>query len=153
MGLREQLRAVFPGILAHEGRWVGEYRHLDAAGDLLDVHEAEVRCEFPDHGAWAYVQHNHFRWTDGREQRMTLPGRLEGRHLVWDVATFRGRAWDSEGGVILLRVDRKDEPGVYFVEAIVANDAVTERARTWHWFKDGRLVRRTLCHETRKAGG
>ena len=82
---------------------------------------------------------------------MTLPGRLEDKHLLWDVPTFSARAWDGGGGVILLHVVRKDEPGVYFVEAIVANAQATERARTWHWFKDGALIRRTLCDERKVA--
>ena len=148
---RAQLRRVFPSLLAHEGVWQGEYRHLDAEGRLNDAHAAQVTCEFPAQGKWAYVQHNLFRWPDGRERRLTLPGRLQGSKLVWDVETFSGQAWDGGGGVILLQVLRKDEPGVHFVECIVANDATTERARTWHWFKDGRLIRRTMCHEHKVA--
>lgn len=149
--MRTQLAATLPGILLHEGTWQGEYRHLNEQGELLDVHWAQVICEFPESGEWAYVQHNLFRWPDGREVRMTLPGRLQGNKLVWDVPTFSAHAWDGGGGVILLHVVRKDEPGVYFIEAIVANAPATERARTWHWFKDGTLIRRTLCHERKVA--
>jgi hypothetical protein len=37
------------------------------------------------------------------------------------------------------------------VEVIVMGEGGQHRARTWHWFRDGRLVRRTLCDEQRVA--
>lgn len=141
-----------PALLLHEGVWIGEYRHLDAAGELIDRHESRVSCEFPDTGEFAYVQHNTFTWADGQRQSATLPGRLENDRLTWDTDRFSGFAWQTDEDVIMLRLERKDEPGVHFVEAIILPDReAAERARTWHWFKAGRLIRRTLCHERRQA--
>jgi hypothetical protein len=37
------------------------------------------------------------------------------------------------------------------VEVIVMGEGGHHRARTWHWFREGRLVRRTLCDEQRVA--
>jgi hypothetical protein len=51
--------------------------------------------------------------------------------------------------VILLRLLRKDEPDTEFFEMIVMGADGYSRARTWQWFKGGRLVRRTLCDEIR----
>ena len=58
--------AAMPNMLAHEGEWEGTYRHLDAAGSLLDQHHMWTWCEFPDAGPYAYIQHNRLRWDDGR---------------------------------------------------------------------------------------
>lgn len=139
-----------PALLDHEGLWHGAYRHVDAKGGLLDEHASEVRCEFPQAGEHAYVQHNRFTWPDGREVTSTLPGVLKHDRLYWDTEAFSGYAWQTEEGVIMLRLDRKDEPGVHFIEAIVlAHPTALERARTWHWFENGALIRRTLCHEHR----
>ncbi|QMW21684.1 hypothetical protein [Sandaracinobacteroides saxicola] len=137
-----------PAMLAHEGLWEGTYRHLDADGALIDQHAAQVRCEFPDAGDHAYIQHNRFTHPDGRVTVSTLPGTLRDGRLWWDLPAFHGHAWDAGDGMILLTLDRRDEPGVRFHELIVMGDADT-RARTWHWFQGGTLIRRTLCNERR----
>lgn len=148
-GNRAALAAAMPSLLAHEGVWEGEYLHLDADGTERDRHAAEVACEFPDAGPSHYVQRNRFRWADGREARAELPGVLQGGRLWWDLPAFAGCAWEGGDGTILLRLDRRDEPGVSFTELIVMGAGGMERARTWHWFQGGRLIRRTLCTERR----
>jgi hypothetical protein len=141
------IAATMPSMLRHAGLWQGTYRHLDAQGQLVDQHQASVRCVFPADGPFAYIQHNHFTWADGREVRAELPGVLRDGRLWWDTPTFAGSAWETAEGVILLKLDRKDEPGAHFVEVIVLGPTGTHRARTWHWFRDGALYRRTLCDE------
>lgn len=121
-----------------------------ADGALVDQHDSRVVCEFPAEGPFAYIQHNHFLWPDGREVRATLPGVFRDGRLWWDLPTFAGCAWESDG-LILLDLQRRDEPGAAFKEIIVMGETGTHRARTWHWFKDGALYRRTLCDETRFA--
>jgi hypothetical protein len=143
-----ELRAAMPSLAAHAGQWAGTYRHIDAAGALIDQHEARVRCVFPAVGPYAYVQYNHFIWADGREHKAELPGILRDGRLWWDVATFRGSSWDAGDGVILLNLERKDDPDARFYEMIVLGEGGRHRARTWQWFKDGRLFKRTLCDET-----
>jgi hypothetical protein len=142
-----------PSLLAHAGIWRGIYRHLDAHGQLVDQHDAEVTCEFPASGDYAYVQRNVFTWPDGRVTRAELPGVFRDGRLWWDVATFRGSGWEAGDGVILLNLERKDEPGARFFEMIVLADGGQRRARTWQWFRDGQLYRRTLCDEARVAEG
>lgn len=140
-----------PTILRHEGVWEGVYAHVDAKGALLDRHRVRVTCEFPDAGAYAYIQHNHFTWDDGRDYRATLPGVLRGGKLYWDLPTFSGACWETDDGILLLNLDRKDDPGANFYEMIVLGAGGLHRARTWHWFKDGRLFKRTLCDEVKVA--
>ncbi len=146
--MASDLARFMPTILRHAGIWSGMYRHIDAAGALLDEHQATVRCSFPTEGPYAYIQYNHFVWADGREHRVELPGILRDGKLWWDLPTFHGCCWESNDGILLLSLERKDEPGARFFEMIVLGDTGTHRARTWHWFKDGRLYKRTLCDET-----
>jgi hypothetical protein len=147
--MQAAFRAAMPGMLQHEGMWEGVYRHLDADGALVDTHRTRIVCEFPPDGPWAYVQHNHFTWDDGREVRAELPAVYRDGRLWWDVPTFSGSAWETHGGVLMLHLDRKDEPGAFFVEMITLAPGGARRARTWHWFREGALYRRTLCDEVR----
>ena len=42
---------------------------------------------------------------------------------------------------------RKGEPGTYLYEMIQISDCGDYRSRTWHWFRDGRCIQRTLIDE------
>jgi hypothetical protein len=141
------LSDAMPTLLKHAGTWAGTYRHLDVSGALLDEHQATVRCEFPAEGPFAYIQYNHFTWADGREARAELPGVFRDGKLWWDVPTFSGSCWETDDGILLLNLERKDAPGARFFEIIVLGDTGQHRARTWHWFQDGQLYKRTLCDE------
>jgi hypothetical protein len=149
MGWRQAMTETMPGMLRHEGVWEGIYRHVDADAARLDEHRVRIRCEFPDDGDFAYVQHNRFTWDDGRDFRATLPGTLRDGRLWWDLPAFAGYAWETLDGVLLLNLTRKDEPGAHFVEMIVLGASGDHRSRTWQWFRDGRLYKRTLCDEWR----
>ena len=140
-----------PGMLAHEGVWEGVYRHVDLNGAQVDRHEARVECRFPAAGRHAYVQKNLFTWPDGREHHAELHGAERAGKLWFDHETFCGTAWETDKGLILLDLDRKDDPGAHFYEIICMGASGRDRARTWHWFRDGRLFKRTLCDE-RKVG-
>lgn len=143
------LTGIMPAMLRHAGTWQGVYRHVDDENRPVDEHRATVECLFPSEGPHAYIQHNHFQWDDGREYRATLEGTLRDGKLWWDNDSFSGCAWETEHGLILLNLARKDDPGANFYEIICLGDDGTHRARTWHWFKDGRLFKRTLCDERR----
>lgn len=140
-----------PGMLRHEGEWDGRYRHVAADGKLLDSHRTWTRCEFPSTGPFAYVQHNHLRWEDGRESRYDFGGSFDGEVLRWDTDRFVGYGWETREGVLMLRLDRRDDPGVHFIEMITLADDGASRARTWQWFRDGVPFKRTLCDEARVA--
>jgi hypothetical protein len=143
------LSDVMPTILRHAGVWEGVYRHVDTTGALIDQHRTRVRCEFPSSGPYAYIQYNHFLWDDGRELKAELPGVLRDGKLWWDTPTFHGYSWETDDGILLLNLTRKDEPGAHFFEIITLGSTGDYRARTWQWFKDGRLYKRTLCDEQR----
>lgn len=145
MGIRDEL----PELVAHEGEWQGVYRHVDRDFTLIDQHHMWTRCEFPDHGPFAYIQHNRLWWADGRTQERTFGGVLRDGLVWWNTDRFTGYGWATREGVAMLRLDRRDEPGVHFVEAIMLSGDGRTRARTWQWFRDGTPFRRTLCDEWR----
>ena len=141
-----------PSMRLHEGIWEGKYRHVDVQGSTVDLHSTRVVCEFPESGPHAYIQRNFFRWEDGRTHEAVLEGTFRDGRLWWDTPTFHGYAWEHEG-VIFLELERKDEVGATMREAILMGSRPGERedvrARTWHWFRDGALFRRTLVEERR----
>lgn len=142
---------IMPVMRKHEGVWEGIYTHIDEDGSLVDRHRARVACIFPETGPYAYIQQNLFTWDDGREYRAELPGVLRDGKLWWDTETFTGCAWPTDYDLILLNLHRKDEPGANFYEMIALGETGEHRARTWHWFKNGSLYKRTLCDERRVA--
>lgn len=145
-------REAMPMMLRHEGVWEGEYRHIDRDGSLADFHFMTTRCAFPAEGPHVYIQHNTLRWPDGRTVERSFPGSFEDGRLRWDTDRFSGFGWETEAGIVMLRLDRKDEPGVRFTEMIELSDDGQTRARTWQWFRDGVPFRRTLCDEWRTEG-
>jgi hypothetical protein len=149
MSNRAALKAAMPAMFAHEGHWDGVYRHIDADGRLLDQHRTTTWCELPDEGPFSYVQHNRLIWDDGREATYEFGGTLAGNRLVWDTDRFFGEGWESDGGVIMLRLERRDVPGSYYIEMITIAPDQRTRARTWQWYKDGVPWKRTLCDEWR----
>lgn len=147
MGMIEDFRRHMPAMLEHEGVWEGLYTHINRDAEIIDKHNVKVTCEFPNSGRYAYIQHNHFMWEDGRELKMELPGTYKGGRLWWDLETFSGSAWQTKDNLILLNLNRKDNPGANFFEIIAMGSTGKHRSRTWHWFKDGQLFKRTLCDE------
>lgn len=144
----EDFRKAMPTIRAHEGVWEGVYKHIDIDANIIDQHKVRIICEFPTTGEYPYIQHNHFMWEDGRELKAKLPGVFRGDGRLWfDTPTFHGSSWETHDGLILLNLDRKDDPGANFFEIIAMGSSCKDRARTWHWFKDGKLFKRTLCDE------
>lgn len=139
----------FPAMRAHAGIWEGTYTHLDQEGVVEDRHRARVVCEFPENGEVFYRQHIFFEWEDGRVRDDRFDGVIRDGAVWFDTPTFHGRSWETDAGIVLLHLDRKDEPDACFQEVILMGEGGRHRARTWHWFRDGRLFRRTLCDEVR----
>jgi hypothetical protein len=149
MGNRADLAAVIPAMLLHDGHWQGWYRHFSADGVLLDAHRVKTWCEFPDAGPFHYVQHNWLEWDDGRTATYEFGGTLVGDRLLWETDRFAGHGWQTAEDVLMLRLDRLDVPGAYYIEMIALAADRRTRARTWQWFQAGRPWKWTLCNEER----
>jgi len=142
--------AKFPAHRAHVGIWEGTYRHVDLQAQEEELIQSHVICEFPGDEVF-YRQTIRLTHPDGRVTNAGFDGVDRGDHLWFDTPTFVGKSWETDDGVVLLNLKRKDEPAAHFVEVIIMGEDGTHRARTWHWFKDGFLYRRTLCDEHRVA--
>jgi len=138
-----------PNMVRHAGTWDGVYRHVARDFTLIDSHQMRTTCEFPADGPYAYIQHNWLRWADGRTEERHFPGIFRDGLLHWDTDRFSGIGWETHGGVIMLRLDRKDIPDAHFTEMIELSTDGQSRARTWQWFEGNMPVRRTLCDEWR----
>ena len=149
MGHRAELQRLMPAMLLHEGTWVGTYRFVDLDGNTVDEYQSRIECVFPDDGPWVYVQKNHYAWADGRVFENEFGGELKGDRIWWDTDRFSGFGWTTRDDIVLLTLERKDNPGESFSEVIqIAPDGI-HRARTWLWFRDGKPFQRTLCDERR----
>ena len=138
----------FPAHRAHLGGWEGTYRHINLNAEEEELIQSHVVCEFPGTDVF-YRQAIKLTHADGSVTHAGFDGYDRGDHLWFDTPTFIGKSWETEDGVVLLNLQRKDEPGAHFVEVIIMGEGGKDRARTWHWFKDGQLYRRTLCDERR----
>lgn len=143
------LRAAMPAMLRHEGFWDGWYRHFDAGGALIDEHRTWTHCEFPDTGAFAYIQHNKLSWADGRSAEYRFGGAFRDGLLHWDTERFSGYGWQTHEDVLMLRLERRDAPDAFYIEMITIAPDGQSRARTWQWFQGGKPWKRTLCDEWR----
>lgn len=146
---RAATMTAMPALAAHEGLWDGVYRHVDRDFTLVEQHRMRTRCEFPDDGEFAYIQHNHASHDDGREERRTFGGTLLDGRIWWDTDRFSGWGWETDHGLLMLRLDRKDQANAYFTEMIEIAPDGNSRMRVWQWWKGGQPVRRTLCDEWR----
>ncbi|WP_223168112.1 hypothetical protein [Nonomuraea sp. SYSU D8015] len=143
------LRAEMPLLARHEGRWEGEYRHLDRDGTLLDRHRVEMTCRIVDDAA--YHQTNRYTWDDGRTEVHEFPGTyLGGGRCGFDTDRLKGEFWELDDSTIYLTWQYKGLP-LRLYEMIVLSADGTSRSRVWQWLEDGVCVRRTLIDE-RRAG-
>ena len=138
-----------PNMLRHAGQWEGVYRHVSRDFVLVDEHRMSTTCEFPTDGPFAYIQSNRLEWADGRTEERSFGGIFSDGLLHWNTDRFSGTGWETHGGVVMLRLDRKDLADAYFTEMIELSADGNSRARTWQWFEDGLPTRRTLCDEWR----
>ena len=145
----DDIRKGMPVLARHEGEWEGEYIHVDTDNNVLDRHRSRLQCLFPAEGPYAYHQINTYTWDDGREEVIHFPATYRNGQIFWDTERIVGRAWEIDERTTVLTWSRKDLPGSYLYEQIQISADNTARGRTWHWFADDRLFKRTCITERR----
>jgi hypothetical protein len=143
------IRTEMPLLARHEGDWVGEYIYLDNAGKVLDRHASHLTCSFPAEGEFPYWQVNHYTWADGRKEEIQFPATYKDGKIWFDNARINGFAWEVDDKTIILTWHYKTDPENYLYEMIQLSADGNHRARTWHWFNNGEIVKRTIIKETR----
>jgi hypothetical protein len=147
------IKQAFPLLARHEGIWDGWYRYYDAQGQKIDEHRSRLVCRFPEVGPYPYHQTNHYRWDNGKTELRDFPAHLAGDRIVFVSDLIEGWAadvgLDDKHRTTMLHWVRKGEPDVYLYEMIQLSDDGLARSRVWHWYRDGRILQRTLIDETR----
>ncbi len=140
-----------PLLARHEGVWDGVYRYYDPEGNKVDEHRSRLVCRFPEGGEFDYDQTNHYSWADGKREVRGFPAVLAGDRIVFKSDLIDGWAadvaLDDKHRTTMLHWVRTGEPGMYLYEMIHLSDCGQYRARVWHWYRDGRIVQRTLIDE------
>ncbi len=145
------IRQSLPILARHEGVWDGVYRSYDPDGNKVDEHSSRLVCRFPDEGSVPYHQTNHYRWADGRTEVRDFPADFRDGRLQFDNELIVGWAaevpLDEHARTVMLYWLRKGEQGLCLYEMIQISDCGRFRHRVWHWYRDGRIVQRTLIDE------
>ena len=139
-----------PLLARHEGEWEGTYTFIDRDGNVTDRHRSHLTCAFPaDGGEFPYQQTNHYEWDDGRTETINFPARYADKKIHFDTDRINGSAWEVDENAIVLTWVYKAQAGITLYELINLSPDGDHRARTWHWFKDGKLFQRTIINERR----
>ncbi|MEA5598909.1 DUF3598 family protein [Rivularia sp. UHCC 0363] len=142
------IKQEMPVLFRHQGDWKGTYTVVDSEGKIIDKHESHLTCEFPD-GDYSYNQINRYTWADGKHEEHQFPGIYQDKKLIFDTERITGKAWEVDDSTIILSFAYKGIPNAYLYEMINISPCNNHRFRTWHWFKDNRVFKRTLIQEQR----
>jgi hypothetical protein len=145
------IKREMPLLARHAGVWAGTYRFVTPQLELLDQYDFRIRVSFPDdaEGGITYRQESHYSWPDGHEQDLTFEAQYAGNGVVELADGLAGHIRELDDRTIYLNFSFDDQPGVDVCEMIQLAHNNNDRARTWHWFKDGKLFQLTLVDERR----
>lgn len=144
-----RLVSQFPVVAKFIGEWRGVYTHVDAAGQVLDRHDAHLKSVAPDDGPFIIHQVNTYTWADGRKEAIPFGGVAREGRIHFDNERIVGELWETDAQTLLLRWVYKGDPDTYLYELLQVSHDGNHRARTWHWMRGDRLVKRTLIVEDR----
>ena len=138
-----------PVLARYEGEWVGTYTVIDNEGNILDKHKSHLICEFDENGSYPFLLTNRYEWTDGKREEYKFPGTYRDKKLWFDTDLLNGYAWEVDDSTILFWFAYKDIPEMYNYEIIIISPCNNYKTRTWHWFKNNQIYKRTLIQEQR----
>ena len=143
------IRNEMPVLARHEGEWAGTYLYVDTEGKIIDKHVSHLTCSFPLDGSGDYFQINRYTWEDGKIEEHHFPALYKDGKIWFDSERIVGCAWEVDEKTIVLTWSYKNDPESCLYEMIQISPDGNTRARTWHWFERGELVKRTLINEMR----
>jgi hypothetical protein len=147
------IKQKMPLLARHAGIWAGTYRFVTPQLEQLAQYDFRIKVSFPDDakGGITYRQESYYTYPDGREEELTFEADYTGAGLVEFSDRISGRMWELDDTTIYLKFRFDDQPGVDVCEMIQLAANNNDRARTWHWFKDGKLFQLTLVDEHRES--
>jgi hypothetical protein len=143
------IRTEMTVLSRHEGEWVGIYTVVDLTGKILDTHQSHISCRFPEDQSYPYYQINRYSWADGKKEEYHLPGTYHDKKLWIENEHFQGKAWEVDNATIIINFNYDSQQDSYLYEMIQISPCNNYRARTWHWFKNHQIYKRTLIQEER----
>lgn len=143
------LKKEMPLLARHAGDWTGVYTTVDVDGKIIDQHRSHLTCVFADDAQFPYQQINRYLWPDGRTEEHYFPATYANKKIWFESERISGAAWEVEDDTVMLTWKRKDIPNSKLVEMIQLSNDGLRRSRTWHWFVNDKLVKRTLIEETK----
>lgn len=144
------IKARMPLLARNEGTWGGTYRFITPQMKPLDQYDFRINVKFPDDGkgGLTYRQESFYTWPDGRKRELAFEGVYNGNTVVF-AGRISGSITEIDDRTMHVHFWFDDQPGVDVVEAIQLAANNKDRARTWHWFKEGKLFQLTLVDEMR----
>lgn len=156
------VKKMMPQHGGSEGIWEGVYIYSDPEGREVDRHTSRLTHVFPDDSANEYHQTNEYTWADGRSEKLSFKFLMTVNELIFETERSYGRVWEEPirvGDMPTVRVSWHrtaiqgyspfDIPYATIHELIQMDAAFKYRGRVWQWFKDGKLIGRTLVNEQR----
>lgn len=143
------IREEMPVLVRHQGDWVGTYTVVDNEGNIIDKHHSHLTCQFPDNGEYPYFQTNRYQWDNGKTEEYQFPGIYREKKIWFNTERLDGYAWEVDNSTIILWITYKGVPDIYIYEMINISPCNNYRARTWHWFNNHQIVKRTIIKEER----
>lgn len=150
------IRKKLPLLARHEGAWEGTYRFITPQLELIDKYDFRIRVSFPDEGQGGitYRQESNYTWPDGRKDALVFDAQYRddnGRAVVAFDGRIAGKMWELDERTLYLTFRFAAQPEVDVCEMIQLAANGIDRARTWHWFRKGKLYQLTLVDERRVA--
>lgn len=143
------MKEKMPVLARHEGEWEGTYIHVDADANIIDKHASYLTCSFPSDGSSDYYQTNRYTWPDGKTELHQFPGTYRDSEVWFDNDRILGHCWEADDRTVILTWIYRMDPDNPLYEMIQISPDGNHRARTWHWYKNGEIIRRTLIKEKR----
>ena len=141
---------LMPVLARGGGWWEGTYTHVDTVGAVIDTYQVRCHSEFPTDGSADYRLSTHNLWADGRETRASYGADYSDRRLYWQEG-LTGWMCEVDDMTVYLRFGFERDPTITVCEMIQISPDGQNRARTWHWFREGVLFQTTLTKEYRVA--
>jgi len=144
------IKAKMPLLARHAGTWAGTYRFITPQMALLDQYDFRIKVSFPEDGkgGLTYRQESFYTWADGRTKDLIFEGTYDQGRVVF-AGRLIGALVEIDDRALYLNFRFADQAGVDVCETIHLAKNNADRARTWHWFKDGKLFQLTLVDEVR----
>ncbi|MBV6624883.1 MAG: DUF3598 domain-containing protein [Rivularia sp. (in: Bacteria)] len=146
-----KIQEEMPVLFRHRGEWQGICTVVDIQGIIIDEHESHLSCEFPEARDYCYSQINRYTWADGKQKQHHFTGIYQDKKLVFNTEYIVGKAWEFDDSTIILWLSYKRLSNIYLYEMINISPCSQYRFRTWQWYQDNQVFKRTSAQEKRTS--